>query len=624
MKAQSSLLCFVVATILLSSIIAPAADTFRPVVRGKRGAVAAGHPLSAEAGLRLLQQGGNAVDAGCAAMLAASVIEFSHFSFGGEVPIIIKTATGSPAVINGQGIAPRLATREFFLERAKRGVQEKGPVYTGAPEYVSINEGGARPGLIPSSGILPATVPGVLDAAITALDKYGTKPLAEVMQPAIELADGFPIDELRVSYIERTRKIFEAWPTSARVFLPNGRVPKVGEIFAQPELARTLREIVRAERDAASKGRHEALMAARDYFYKGPIAKRISDFCEANGGLLRADDFAAFHAKVEEPVKTSYRGYEIYKTGFWAQGPVMLEMLNLLEGFDLKAMGHNSADYIHTLTESMKLAFADRDKFYGDPDFVRVPAKELLSKEYAAMRRALIDQKRASLEQRPGDPINKKPLLQDNAQPVPTGESKVPEAERANDTTCVNVVDKDGNFFSATPSGAWLPAVVAGDTGVMLGQRMQSFLLEEGHPNVLQPHKRPRVTLTPTLVMKDGKPLMVLSTPGGDNQDQSLIQVLLNVIEFGMSVQEAVEAPRFQTLHFVSSFDDHRFNPGILNLENRIGKDVADELRTRGHKIEMQAAWGNPSAPTVIMFRAGSGVIEAGADPRRGRYALAW
>jgi gamma-glutamyltranspeptidase/glutathione hydrolase len=271
----------------------------------------------------------------------------------------------------------------------------------------------------------------------------------------------------------------------------------------------------------------------------------------------------------------------------------------------------------------MKLGFADRDRYYGDPDFVRVPGAELLSKEYAALRRTLINNKSASLEQRPGDPVNKRPLLNSGVQPGSIGASRVPEAERASDTTCVNVIDKDGNVFSATPSGAWLPTVVAGDTGVMLGQRMQSFLLEDGHPNVLQPGKRPRITLTPTLVMKDGKPLMVLSTPGGDNQDQSLIQVLLNIVAFGMNVQEAVEAPRFQTLHLVSSFDDHRFNPGVLNLEDRIEKQVAADLRSRGHKVEMHTAWGNPSAPTVVMLRH-SGSIEAGADPRRGRYALAW
>ncbi|HKG22718.1 MAG TPA: gamma-glutamyltransferase family protein [Blastocatellia bacterium] len=612
------------AMLSLSSVSTPGAETFRPVVRGKRGAVAAGHPLSAEAGLRLLQQGGNAVDAGCAVILAASVIEFSHFSFGGEVPIIIKPASGPPAVINGQGTAPKLATPEFFLGLSKSGGDSGGAAYRGAGAYVSLPVGGARPGVIPSAGILPATVPAVLDAVITALDRFGTRSLQEVMQPAIELADGFPIDETRVSYIERTRKVFERWPASAKVFLPSGAVPKVGQIFTQPDLARTLREIVKAERQAASRGRHPGLMAARDFFYKGPVARKVSEFSEANGGLIRASDFASFKAGVEEPARVEYRGYEVYKTGFWAQGPMMLQTLNILEGFDLRAMRHNSPDYIHALTEAMKLAFADRDRYYGDPDFVRVPGRELLSKDYAASRRALIVPARASMDQRPGDPVNKKALSDAPAGAPRTGESSVPEAERANDTTCVNVIDKDGNLFSATPSGAWLPAVVAGDTGVLMGQRLQSFLLEAGHPNVLAPGKRPRVTLTPTLVLKDGKPFLVLSTPGGDNQDQTLLQVLLNILEFGMNVQEAVEAPRFQTLHFVSSFDDHRFNPGVLNIEDRIGKDVAAELTSRGHKVEAQSAWGNPSAPTVILFRSDSGVIEAGADPRRGRYALAW
>jgi len=606
MRILTRLICLAVVAVFVLPVARQQADTFRPVVRGKRGAVTAGHPLAAEAGIRLLQQGGNAVDAGCAAILAGSVIEFSHFSFGGEVPIIVKRSNGPVAVINGQGIAPQLATRQFFLDQAKKNQKEKVPPF------------------IPSSGILPATVPGVLDAVVTALDRFGTKSLAEVIQPAIELADGFPLDELRAAYIQRTRKIYEPWPTSAKLFLPGGREPKAGEMFFQPDLARTLREIVRAERRAASRGRHAALMAARDYFYKGPIAKRISDFCEANGGLLRAGDFAAFHARVEEPARSSYRGYEVYKTGFFAQGPAMLEALNMLEGYDLRAMKHNSAAYIHTLTEAMKLAFADRDRYYGDPDFVRVPASELLSKDYASVRRSLIDEAHASMEQRPGDPINGKPLMNAAPSPALTGASTVPENERANDTTCVNVIDKDGNLFSATPSGAWLPAVAAGDTGVLLGQRMQSFLLEAGHPNVLEPHKRPRVTLTPTLVLKDGKPFLVLSTPGGDNQDQSLIQVLFNIIEFGMNVQEAVEAPRFQTLHLVSSFDDHRFNPGVLNLEDRILKPILDDLAARGHKVEVQTAWGNPSAPTVIRFYSESGVIEAGADPRRGRYAIAW
>src|SRR5215216_5477560 len=542
------------------------ADTFRPVVRGKRGVVAGGQPLSVEAGLRILQRGGNAVDAGVATILAASVIEFSHFSFGGEVPILIKLKGQKVVVIEGMGQAPMKATREFFVNRASSDAMSGSTA--------------RKTGLIPSTGPLSATVPAVLDACVTALDQFGTKTLAEVMEPAIQLADGFPIDELRVQYIKTRSPIFSQWPDARRVFLPGGDIPKVGDIFVQADLARTLREIVRAER-LASKGtrnnRHAGLMAARDYFYRGPIARRIGDYMQANGGLIAAGDFARFAAKVGQPVETDYRGYQVYKAGFWTQGPALLETLNMLEGFDLKKLGHNSPAYIHTLAEALKLGLADRDRYYGDPKFVKIPMTELLSKDYAALRRPLIDERNASLAQQPGDPLNMKAVLAGAVQTIGRA-SALPEIERANDTTCVNVIDKDGNLFSATPSGAWLPAVVAGDTGVLMGQRMQSFLLEEGHPNMLQPGKRPRITLTPTLVLKDGKPFVVLSTPGGDNQDQSLIQVLFNIIEFGMNVQEAVEAPRFQTLHLVSSFDDHRFNPGVLNLEDRIDREVAREL----------------------------------------------
>jgi gamma-glutamyltranspeptidase/glutathione hydrolase len=286
-------------------------------------------------------------------------------------------------------------------------------------------------------------------------------------------------------------------------------------------------------------------------------------------------------------------------------------------------MGQNSLDYIHTVTEALKLALADRDRFYGDPKFVRIPTQELLSKNYAAMRRSLIDEKRASLDQRPGDPTNMKPLLA-SATTISYHAAPVPEIEKANDTTCVNVIDKDGNMFSATPSGAWLPAVVAGDTGVLMGQRLQSALTDPTSPNVVAPGKRPRITLTPTLVLKDGQPFMILSTPGGDNQDQALLQVLLNVIEFGMNPQEAVEAPRFDTQHYVSSFDNHEFLAGVLNVESRVSAEVIQKLGARGHKVKIQTAWGTGSSPTVIMYDGRSGVISGGADPRRGRYAVAW
>jgi gamma-glutamyltranspeptidase/glutathione hydrolase len=590
------------------------ADTFRPVVRGKRGAVAGGSPLSVEAGLRILQRGGNSVDAGVATILAASVIEFSHFSFGGEVPILIKLKGQKVVVIEGMGQAPMKATREFFVNRFQDGTGQ------------TTQPGARRGGMIPSTGPLSATVPAILDACVTALDQFGTKTLAEVMEPAIQLADGFPIDELRVQYIRTRAPIFSQWPDAKRVFLPGGEIPKPGDIFVQADLARTLREIVRAEQ-LASKGarnkRHVGLMAGRDYFYRGPIARRIGDYMQANGGLLAADDFARFAAKVGQPVETDYHGYQVYKAGFWTQGPAMLETLNMLEGFDLKKMGHNSPAYIHTLAEALKLGLADRDRYYGDPNFVKIPAAELLSKNYAALRRPLIDESHASLAQQPGDPMNMKAVLASAVQTIGKA-SAVPEIERANDTTCVNVVDKDGNLFSATPSGAWLPAVVAGDTGVLMGQRLQSSLTDPNSPNVVAPGKRPRITLTPTLVLKGGEPFMVLSTPGGDNQDQALLQVLLNIIEFGMSPQEAVEAPRFDTQHYVSSFDDHEFLPGSLNVESRVSLKTIQELSQKGHKVKVQGEWGTLSAPTVIMFDPKTGVASAGADPRRSRYAVAW
>ena len=609
-RKRSSLVFCLITSFLVAGfpLTTSYADTFRPVVRGKRGVVAGGQPLSVEAGLRILQHGGNAVDAGVATILAASVIEFSHFSFGGEVPILIKLKGQNVVVIEGMGQAPMKATREFFVNRAKS------------------DSGLSGSGLIPPTGPLSATVPAILDACVTALDQFGTKTLAEVMEPAIQLADGFPIDELRVQYIKTRAPIFSQWPDARRVFLPGGEVPKAGDLFVQADLARTLREIVRAER-LASRGsrnnRHAGLMAARDYFYRGPIARRIGTYMQANGGLITADDFAKFAAKVGQPVETEYRGYQVFKAGFWTQGPAMIETLNMLEGFDLKKMGHNSPTYIHTLAEALKLALADRDRYYGDPNFVKIPTTELLSKEYAALRRPLIDERHASLAQQPGDPMNMKAVLASAVQTIGRA-STLPDIERANDTTCVNVVDKDGNMFSATPSGAWLPAVVAGDTGVLMGQRLQSSLTDPNSPNVVAPGKRPRITLTPTIVLKGGEPFLVLSTPGGDNQDQALLQVLLNIIEFGMNPQEAVEAPRFDTQHYVSSFDDHEFLPGSLNVESRVSLKTIQELSQKGHKVKVQGEWGTLSAPTVITYDPKTGVAAAGADPRRSRYAVAW
>jgi gamma-glutamyltranspeptidase/glutathione hydrolase len=378
-RTLARLVVFAVGLSVMVSISAQT-PTYRPPVRGTRGVVAGGHPLVAEAGLRMLHRGGNAVDAGVAATLAGSVIEFSHFAFGGEVPLIIKMAGNQagkgPQVvtINGQGQAPALATIEFFEKQRKDASQ---------------------PPLIPSTGPTAATVPGVLDAMVVALQNYGTMKLADVMQPAIELADGFPIDELRVQYIKNTRPAYEAWKDTTDIFLPNGQVPKVGDIFVQKNLARTLRELVDVEKKNARRGRVAALEAVRDYFYRGPLGKRYCNAIEKAGGLMRASDLASFRADIDQPTKVSFHGYDVYKVGFWSQGPVMLQILNLLESYDLKAMKHNSPDYVHTLTEAIKLGFADRDRYYADPRFVKVPGAELLSKEYAEVRRSLIDPKSA-------------------------------------------------------------------------------------------------------------------------------------------------------------------------------------------------------------------------------------
>jgi gamma-glutamyltranspeptidase/glutathione hydrolase len=589
----------------LSVMVSTSAQTptYRPPVRGTRGVVAGGHPLVAEAGLRMLHRGGNAVDAGVAATLAASVIEFSHFAFGGEVPVIIRSARDAQVVtINGQGQAPALATIEFFEK------QRKDP---------------SQPALIPSTGPTAATVPGVLGAMIVALRDYGTMRLSEVMQPAIELAEGFPIDELRVQYIKNTRPAYEAWKDTTDIFLPGGQVPKVGDIFVQKNLARTLRELVEVEKKYAVRNRRrDALDAVADHFYRGPLGKRYCDPIEKAGGLLRASDLASFRADIDQPTKVSFHGYDVYKVGFWSQGPVMLQILNLLESYDLKAMKHNSPDYVHTLTEAIKLGFADRDRYYADPRFVKVPGAELLSKEYAEVRRSLIDPKSASQTQQPGDPVNKKSLAQ--LVSLNPDSVDIPIAERAHDTTCVNVIDAAGNVFSATPSGAWLPSFVAGDTGIPISSRLQSALLVRGHANELKPGKRPRITLTPTLVMKDGQPFAALSTPGGDNQDQALVQVLLNIIEFGMNPQESVEAARFETQHYVSSFADHKFNPGSLTVEKRFGDALIEEMKRRGHKVEVNADFAPTSAPTIVLFDPKTKLIQAGADVRRGRYAIGW
>lgn len=580
----------------------------RNATRGTRAAIAAGTEPSAEAGMRMLHRGGNAVDAGVAAMYAASVYEFSHLGFGGEVSMLIRTKEGKVFSIAGIGTMPKAGTAEFFRNRHL------------VPGEVLMVEPGGLKGMMPVAGLMPALVPGTPEAGLVALRDFGTMSVADVLGPAAELAEGLVLDDMRASVIQWSRRFFDLWPTSKATYLPGGHVPIIGEVFRQPDLARTLRAMIDVEKKALKSGasRVQAIDAVRDYFYRGDIAKRIGAFVKQNDGLLRYEDMAAFRIEPEPAVCTNYRGFDVCKTGFWSQGPVTVETLNMLEGYDLKALGHNSTEYLHTFVEALKLVFADRDTYYADPVMAKVPP-ELMTKEYAATRRAEIG-RRASMEFRPGVFGTVHGIHPSDA----NGQmARVDDVLKMRDTTGVNAVDKDGVMFAATPSGAAIPNVIAGDTGIPLTQRGQSFFLIDGHPNEVAGGKRPRITLSPTIVTRNGKPYMTLATPGGDNQDQSLLQILLNVIEFGMNTQQAVEAPRFQTRHLVSSFDNHAMYRGDLLLDERIPSGVVAELTERGHRTSIRSRWNSGAHPVAIKILS-NGVIEAGVDPYGYRVAHAW
>jgi len=583
------------------------AFTTRPVISGTHGVIATGHYLATEAGVHILRSGGNAIDAGVAAGFCEHVLEPHQNGAGGEAPILIYSADRrKPFSINGHGTAPRRATIEWFREQ---GID-----------------------LIPGNGFLPATVPAAFDSWITALREFGTMSLAEVLAPALDLAEnGFPMyNMLREILLAKQEAFLSDWPTSAEVFLPGGKAPEIGEIFRHPLLASTFRKLLNAEKHGARAGRDSGLQAARDLYYKGEIAERIAEFVarteimDATGkphrGLLEYDDMAGYSAKVEAPEVVNYRGIDVLKCGPWCQGPVMLQQLTLLEGFDLKALGHNSADYIHTLVECAKLAFADREAYYGDPEFDDVPMDMLLSKEYADRRRALVDPTSASADFRPGD-VGRGPLPYDPSTALSHKSHRSHASDH--DTTHLDVIDSRGNMMSATPSGGWLQTspVVAG-VGFPLGTRGQMFFLDERRPNALQPGKRPRTTLTPSLAMRDGKPFMALGTPGGDQQDQWTLQFFLNVVDFGMGLQEAIDAPTFHTSHFPSSFYPRSMARKRVVVEDRIPEAVREELTRRGHDLVVNGPWSNGR---VLGIRITDGLIEGAASPRlETGYAMGW
>ena len=573
--------------------------TMRPEIVGQRGIVAGGRHYSVHAGTRILEQGGNAIDAGVATVFAASVVEISHFGFGGEAPTMIYDArTKRVVVINGQGPAPKAATSDLFKAKGK----------------------------VDSNGPLGATLPAVMDAMAIALENFGTMRLEQVMQPAIELADGFPMYAFLRDFLISNRQRTEAYKWG-HLYYVDGKVPEVGEVFRQPNLARTFRAIVGAEHDAFEKthDRKSAIRAGRDAFYKGDIARRIAEADRAEGGVFAYEDLANFHGSIEEPTTTSFHGYQIYKAGTWNQGPVLLETLNILEGIDLKAMGRGSADYIHTTHEAIKLAYDDRNAYLGDPAFAKVPIKGLLSKDYATKRRFLISP-RAFLDHRPGDPFEFDPDVKAPAVRYQPHSQGPKGSNTSGDTTCVDVVDKDGNLFSATPSSGWLlgGAFIAGDTGVPLSNRMQVFDLDPASPNVLVGGKRPRTTLTPTIILKDDEPFLAISTPGGDSQDQQVLNVLLNMLVFDMDVQAAIEAPRFNSDHPHSSFDNHDSTTGQLEIEGRVPAKVLDDLRSRGHVLRVLGPYSMSTGVVAVGVNPKTGTLRGGADPRRERYIFGW
>jgi gamma-glutamyltranspeptidase/glutathione hydrolase len=587
----------------------------RPPVMGPNAGVSAGHPLTTGAAVEILQKGGNAFDAGVAAMLVGGVVEQDLYGFGGEGLVLVYPQRDKKVTsVVGQGWAPKGATIQWYRERNKT---------------------------LEGSGLDPVVIPGAPHAALTVLERWGTMSFEAVSARAIEYArKGFPMRPRTAATIERQRKFIETWPANARAWLkPDGTAYQPGDTIQLPDLAATLTKMVQAERSARSvqkRGRAAGIRAARDRFYKGDIAREMVRFLKENGAPFEAADFAEFFARVEAPASVTYRGYTVYKQGFNSQGPALLQTLNILENFDLQKLGHNSADYLHVVTEAMKLAYADRDSYYADPTFVKVPEKGLLSKEYAKTRAARIDMKRAEPNQIAGDPlpfddqVKEWPFWIAGRDPSPQPAREPDEIDPSlKDTTHIAVIDKDGNVFDATPSGGWITGgVIAGSTGVALSTRGEQFWLDQSRAAQLRPRSRPRYTLTPSLVLRDGQPLLAIGTPGGDNQEQTILQALLNVLEFPgrwyPNLHTAFELPRIQTHHFLGSFWPHRIDANRLDVESTVPADVIEELKARGHNIRAVPPFSISGCATAVMIDLRTGNRLAGADPRRDCYAFAY
>ena len=590
--------------------------TQKPPLHGRHWMAVTGKPLAATAGAMIFNKGGNAVDASCA-MLAATCTMFDVLSWGGETQALIyNPKTKKVIAINALGVAPTGATAEFF----------KGKGMNYPPEY----------------GPLAAVTPGTAGGLMTMLAEYGTLSLKDVLAPAMQMAEGYPIEAQTANSFERSKDRLKQWPYSKAVFLPHlgekREAPNAGEVFVQKDLLETLKKLVDTEQQALKKGksRKEAIYAAYDRFYKGDIAKEFARGCQEQGGLITEQDLANWKVKIEEPLSVNYKGIEVYKMQQWTQGPVMLQALNMLENIDLKGMGFNSAKYIHTLYQVMNLTFADRDFYYGDPAFApEEPIKGLLSKEYAKERVKAINWERNDVKAAPGDPypfegkVNPykdllKAQISNGTYTSPLSEEYLNQVFLG--TTSVEAADKEGWVVSITPSGGWNPACIAGKTGIGMSQRMQSFVTnpKENPFNVVEPGKRPRVTLTPTMALKDGKPFLSFAVQGGDTQDQNLLQFFLDVVEFGMTVQEATEAPNINTdqLRLSLGGEDREPKNGNLLLHDSTPPYVRQELQRMGYRLRYDDRTSGPI--NAIWFDWQNGTMWGGSSNHGEDYGIGW
>lgn len=572
----------------------------RPAVRGTKQLVVSGHNLASLAANRILDNGGNAIDAGIAAGLCLAVLQSDMVNFAGVAPMMIYLSeTGETITIDGLGVWPQNADTPFFRDHHEGKIPE---------------------------GIHRCIVPGAPHAWLTALMLYGTMTFEEVCKAAIDLCEnGFAMHEFLRNALHELQDKYQRWPQNSAIYLPKNRPPEVGEIFYQKDLGRTMRRMVEAERQH-NGSRESGIKAALDEFYLGSIAEDIVSFNAKNNGLMQASDLADYSCSIDEPVSVTFNGYEIKAAGPWCQAPVLLHTLNILEQFDLKAMGHNSAQYVHSLTEALKIAFADREKFYGDPDFVTVPISGILSKQYAK-----------ECAQRITDTAY--PAMPDFGNPWPYNDHPMPDdfdmqynTVKANqapndnlDTSYVCVVDKDGNAISAVPSDMSFSGPVIPGTGFVVSTRGSQSFVDEKHASSVAGGKRPRLTPAPFMVFKDGKPLLILGTPGGDTQCQTILQTFLNIALFNMEIQTATEQPRFSTFSFPNSFAPHDYYPNLLRVEERIGEDVVQSLKDGGHDVVLWPDWAwKAGGVCVIHIDHENKTLTGGADPRRESYAMGW